>query len=66
GPRGLRPARLATHGDHRMAMALAAVAARVPGLVVEDPGCVAKTYPRFWSDLAGAGLTWRAHPGRVQ
>jgi 3-phosphoshikimate 1-carboxyvinyltransferase len=66
GPDGLRPARLATYGDHRMAMAMAAVAARVPGLVVEDPGCVAKTYPRFWPDLAAAGLTWRAHPGRVQ
>jgi 3-phosphoshikimate 1-carboxyvinyltransferase len=64
GPDGLRPARLATHGDHRMAMALAAVAARVPGLLVEDPGCVAKTYPGFWRDLAAAGLRWR--PGRVQ
>jgi 3-phosphoshikimate 1-carboxyvinyltransferase len=66
GPRGLRPARLATHGDHRMAMALAAVAARVPGVVLEDPGCVAKTYPGFWRDLAAAGLGWRTHPGRVQ
>jgi 3-phosphoshikimate 1-carboxyvinyltransferase len=64
GADGLRPARLATHGDHRMAMALAAVAARVPGLVVDDPGCVAKTYPGFWRDLAAAGLRWR--PGRVQ
>jgi len=32
-------------------MALAAVAARVPGLVIEDPGCVAKTYPGFFADL---------------
>jgi 3-phosphoshikimate 1-carboxyvinyltransferase len=64
GAEGLRPARLATHGDHRMAMALAAVAARVPGLVVDDPGCVAKTYRGFWRDLAAAGLRWR--PGRVQ
>jgi 3-phosphoshikimate 1-carboxyvinyltransferase len=66
GPEGLRPARLATHGDHRMAMALAAVAARVPGVVLDDPGCVAKTYPGFWRDLAAAGLAWRARPGRVQ
>jgi 3-phosphoshikimate 1-carboxyvinyltransferase len=66
GPDRLRPARLATWGDHRMAMALAAVAARVPGVVLEDPGCVAKTYPRFWADLAAGGLSWRAHPGRVQ
>jgi 3-phosphoshikimate 1-carboxyvinyltransferase len=66
GPDRLRPARLATWGDHRMAMALAAVATRVPGVVLEDPGCVAKTYPRFWDDLAAGGLSWRAHPGRVQ
>jgi 3-phosphoshikimate 1-carboxyvinyltransferase len=66
GPDRIRPARLATWGDHRMAMALAAVAARVPGVVLEDPGCVAKTYPGFWDDLAAAGLGWRAHPGPVQ
>jgi 3-phosphoshikimate 1-carboxyvinyltransferase len=66
GPDRLRPARLATWGDHRMAMALAAVAARLPGVVLEGPGCVAKTYPGFWDDLAAAGLTWRAHPGPVQ
>jgi 3-phosphoshikimate 1-carboxyvinyltransferase len=65
-PGGPRPARLATHGDHRMAMALAAIAARVPGLVIEDPGCVAKTYPGFWRDLAAAGLRWQARPGPVQ
>jgi len=65
GPARLRPARLATHGDHRLAMALAAVAARVPGVVLEDPGCVAKTYPGFWDDLAAAELAWRAHPGPV-
>ena len=54
GPDRLRPARLATWGDHRMAMALAAVAARVPGVVIEDPGLrgqdlpgvLAATWPR--------------------
>ena len=66
GPDGLRPARLATWGDHRMAMALAAVAARVPGVVLEDPGCVAKTYPGFWDDLAAAGVASRPRPGRVE
>ena len=66
GPEALRPARLATWGDHRMAMALAAVAARVPGVVLEDPACVAKTYPGFWRDLGAAGLVWRDRPGPVQ
>jgi 3-phosphoshikimate 1-carboxyvinyltransferase len=66
GPRRLRPARLDPHGDHRMAMALAAVAARVPGLVLEGPACVAKTYPGFWRDLAAGGIAWRPRPGPVQ
>jgi 3-phosphoshikimate 1-carboxyvinyltransferase len=53
------PATVHTRGDHRLAMAFAAVAARVPGVRIEDPGCVAKTYPGFWDDLARAGLRWR-------
>ncbi len=59
-PRG--PALIDPHDDHRLAMAFAAVAARVPGVAIADPGCVAKTYPGFWADLARAGLRWRAHP----
>lgn len=55
------PARLATHGDHRLAMAFAAVALAVPGVVIEDPGCVAKTYPGFWDDLERSGV--RLRPG---
>jgi 3-phosphoshikimate 1-carboxyvinyltransferase len=57
-PKG--PALLRTHDDHRLAMAFAAIAARVPGVAIADPACVAKTYPRFWDDLAGAGLRSRA------
>jgi 3-phosphoshikimate 1-carboxyvinyltransferase len=60
-PRG--PAWIDPHGDHRLAMAFAALAARVPGVAIEDPGCVAKTFPGFWDALAGAGLRWRAHGG---
>jgi 3-phosphoshikimate 1-carboxyvinyltransferase len=55
------PARIDPHDDHRMAMAFAALAARVPGVAIQDPGCVAKTYPEFWDDLARAGLRWRVH-----
>jgi hypothetical protein len=29
-------------------------------VAIADPACVAKTYPRFWDDLAGAGLHSRA------
>lgn len=54
------PARLKTYDDHRLAMAFAALALGVPGLVIEDAGCVAKTYPSFWSDLEAAGAEVRA------
>lgn len=53
------PARLATHDDHRLAMAFAALAARVPGVVIEDYQCVGKTYPAFWTDLRSLGVRWR-------
>lgn len=53
------PARLATHDDHRLAMAFAALAAAVPGVEVDEPWCVTKTYPAFWEDAAGLGLAWR-------
>lgn len=51
---GPRPARVATYDDHRMAMAFAVAATRVPGVVIENPGCVGKTYPAFWNDLERA------------
>lgn len=50
-PRSLHGAAVDTYQDHRMAMSLALVGLRVPGVVIRDPGCVAKTYPRFWQDL---------------
>ena len=40
-----------TYNDHRMAMSLALVGLKVPGVVIRNPGCVAKTYPGFWQDL---------------
>jgi len=40
-----------TYDDHRIAMSLALVGLRVPGVVVSEPECVRKTYPGFWSDL---------------
>lgn len=45
------PVTLETYGDHRMAMALAVAGARLPGVVIRDPGCVAKTYPSFFDDF---------------
>jgi 3-phosphoshikimate 1-carboxyvinyltransferase len=41
-----------TDGDHRIAMAFG-VLGRLPGneIQVDDPACVAVSYPRFWEDL---------------
>lgn len=41
-----------TYRDHRMAMALALVGLRRPNVFIRDPGCVDKTYPDYWADLA--------------
>jgi len=37
-----------TYQDHRMAMSFAVAGLRLPGIVIDDPGCVAKTFPDFW------------------
>lgn len=50
-PRPLRPARICTYQDHRMAMSFTLVGLRQPGIEIENPQCVAKTYPRFFEDL---------------
>jgi 3-phosphoshikimate 1-carboxyvinyltransferase len=50
-PRPLHGATVQTYNDHRMAMSLALIGLKVPGVVIDNPGCVAKTYPGFWQDL---------------
>ena len=37
-----------TYNDHRIAMSFAIAGLRVPGVVIRDPGCVRKSFPRFW------------------
>lgn len=44
-------ARLPTFGDHRIAMAAGLLCLGVPGCLIENPGCVAKSYPGFFRDL---------------
>jgi 3-phosphoshikimate 1-carboxyvinyltransferase len=50
-PRELHAAELETYDDHRIAMSLALVGLKMPGVAIRNPGCVAKTYPEFWNDL---------------
>jgi 3-phosphoshikimate 1-carboxyvinyltransferase len=46
------PIEIATYHDHRMAMSLALPGLVRPGVNILDPGCTAKTYPKFFADLA--------------
>jgi len=47
-----RPAIVETYDDHRMAMSFALLGLRAEGIRIADPGCVAKTFPTFWDELA--------------
>ena len=49
------PVTLDPAGDHRMAFAFALVGLFAPGVLVSDPGCVAKSWRGFWDDLAASG-----------
>jgi len=50
-PGNLHGAEIETYDDHRMAMSLAIAGLAVPGVVIRNPGCTAKTYPGFFTDL---------------
>lgn len=41
-----------TYKDHRMAMAFAPARLLFPTLRIENPGVVAKSFPRFWEEIA--------------
>jgi len=45
------PATIQTYNDHRMAMAFSLIGLRVPGVRIENPSCVAKTFPNFFNVL---------------
>ena len=45
-----------TYEDHRMAMAFAPAAILFPGLIINNPEVVSKSYPKFWDNLKEAGF----------
>ena len=47
-----------TYDDHRMAMAMALLGLRVPGVEIDAPDVVAKSFPGYWAALGGL-----SHPG---
>jgi 3-phosphoshikimate 1-carboxyvinyltransferase len=51
-PHSLHAATLDTYDDHRMAMSLALAGLLTPGVRINDPACVGKTFPDYWERLA--------------
>lgn len=55
-PSSLKSAKLSSHKDHRIAMALSVAALAAKGTsVINDVGCIAKTYPNFINDFKQLG-----------
>ncbi|MEA5602531.1 3-phosphoshikimate 1-carboxyvinyltransferase [Nostoc sp. UHCC 0252] len=48
-PGPITPAEIETYHDHRMAMAFAVTGLKVPGIIIKDPGCTAKTFPDYFT-----------------
>jgi 3-phosphoshikimate 1-carboxyvinyltransferase len=47
----LRPARIETYNDHRMAMSFAIAGLLERGIEISDKKCVDKSFPAFWEEL---------------
>ncbi len=50
-PGPLRGAAIDTYDDHRIAMAFALAGLRVPGVVIREPKCIAKTWPDYFAAM---------------
>lgn len=49
-------ARIASYGDHRMAMAFAILGSTVPNITIESPEVVNKSFPNFWDKIRSLGI----------
>ncbi len=58
-PTPLHGATVATYDDHRMAMCLSLPGLVVPGVRIENPTCVGKTFPDYWHRM-GTVAGWPA------
>jgi len=45
------PAIINSFDDHRIAMSFAVAGTKLGNLTIDNPGCVAKSYPEFWNHL---------------
>jgi 3-phosphoshikimate 1-carboxyvinyltransferase len=50
-PATLHGGEVETYDDHRIAMAFSLIGLRVPGVVILEPRCVAKTFPDYFETL---------------
>ena len=48
GEKPLSGAVVDPHEDHRLAMSLAVIGLRSPGIKIKNEGCVRKSFPQFW------------------
>jgi 3-phosphoshikimate 1-carboxyvinyltransferase len=48
----MRPAPIETYDDHRIAMSFAVLGLKLPGTKIKNPGCVAKTFPYYFTRLS--------------
>lgn len=51
-----------TYDDHRMALSFAPLCFKFPGLRINDPFVVSKSYPVFWHHLGQAGFNIQISP----
>ena len=51
-----------TYDDHRMAFAFAPAALRFPGIRINNPSVVTKSYPQYWDHLSSAGFVIEEEP----
>ena len=54
-PSKIKPAKIDTYDDHRVAMSFSLVGLKVPGIRIKNPECVSKTFPSFLDVLANLG-----------
>ncbi len=47
----MRPAKIETYNDHRIAMSFAVAGLVVRGIEISDKKCVDKSFPSFWKEL---------------
>jgi 3-phosphoshikimate 1-carboxyvinyltransferase len=59
--RTIRPLRIQTGGDHRIAMAFSTAAALIP-VELDDTHCVAKSFPGFFNELEACNLLLQVKP----